>query len=99
MVQMPGPTSGCRSTWATSSGSWSAPWAVPDASRVFVDVGLGFYAELGHAEALEWLRKKDAALNADAERLTARATQLRFQLRLGYELLGSLLGYQLNKPE
>eukprot|EP00668_Euglena_longa_P012005 GGOE01014429.1.p1 GENE.GGOE01014429.1~~GGOE01014429.1.p1 ORF type:complete len:163 (+),score=69.58 GGOE01014429.1:58-546(+) len=72
---------------------------VPDTSHIFVNVGLGFHAELSLAEALEWLLKKEAALNADADRLTARATQLRFQLRLGYELLGSLLGYQPQRAE
>lgn len=35
----------------------------PDATRIFVDIGLGFHAELDWDEALVFCQKKEADLN------------------------------------
>ncbi len=53
--------------------------AVPDVTRIAVDVGLGFHADLTLREATAWLPKKIAALTSAAETLTKRAAELRFR--------------------
>ena len=72
---------------------------VPDMTRIYVDVGLGFHAELTLDEAVEWIGKKEAALNEVAARLTDTCAHIRFQLKLTYELMGQLMGVQGAAPE
>ena len=50
---------------------------VPDPSRVLVEVGLGFFVELGLAEARDFAQRRATALEARAERLTRDACKVR----------------------
>ena len=49
---------------------------VPDTGWIYVDVGLGFHAQMTLDEACAFATQREA-LNARAEELTARATRLK----------------------
>mmetsp|Transcript_51535 Transcript_51535/g.129299 ORF Transcript_51535/g.129299 Transcript_51535/m.129299 type:complete len:136 (-) Transcript_51535:1104-1511(-) len=50
---------------------------VPDASRVFVNVGLGFHVELTHEEALNFCSKKIESLNRRKDYLAENALSIK----------------------
>lgn len=63
---------------------------VPDTSKVFVNVGFGFYVEFTHDEALNFIRKKEVILNNQAEKLTKDATTVKAHIKLVLEGLREL---------
>ena len=50
---------------------------VPDPSRLFLEVGLGFFVELTLEEALKVIERKTAALEQKATALTQDACKVR----------------------
>ena len=65
---------------------------VPDTGWIYVDVGLGFHAQMTLDEACAFATKREAALNARAEELTARATRLKARIKLALYVLDSRVG-------
>lgn len=63
---------------------------VPDPSRVFVEVGLGFFVELGLDEALAFAQRKAGALEGQADRLTGDACKVKANIKLTQEGLREL---------
>ncbi len=55
---------------------------VPDTSRVHVNVGLGFHAEMTLDEALAFAAAREKQLGEQAEALTARAARLKAHIKL-----------------
>ena len=55
---------------------------VPDPTKIFVSVGLGFFVELTLDEALEFIRKKDGELGKEADKLTADCAKLKANIKL-----------------
>ena len=60
---------------------------VHDASKVFVAVGFGFFVEFTHNEALQFIDKKVAQLNAKAEVLTEQECMIKARIRVVVEAL------------
>ena len=65
---------------------------VPDTGWIYVDVGLGFHAQMTLDEACKFAAQREAALNARAEELTARATRLKARIKLALYVLDSRVG-------
>ncbi|KAL2103436.1 hypothetical protein ACEWY4_000304 [Coilia grayii] len=65
---------------------------VPDASKIFVAVGYGFFVELTHAEALKFIEKKTSQLTAYSEALTKDSAKIKANIRMVLEGLRELQG-------
>ena len=63
---------------------------IPDASRIFVFVGFGFFVDMTFAEAVKFITKRTAFLQVHADRLTADATKVRANINLVLEGLREL---------
>ncbi|KAK1291978.1 hypothetical protein QJS10_CPB17g00666 [Acorus calamus] len=55
---------------------------VPDARHVFVDIGLGFHVEFTWSEALDFISKKEARLESQAEEYTRAIASIKAQIKL-----------------
>ena len=55
---------------------------VPDPTKIFVAIGLGFFVELSLDEAIEFIKKKDMKLEADADKLTKDCAKLKANIKL-----------------
>ena len=60
--------------------------------KVFVDVGLGFFVELTHDEALAFIEKKTKFLEIKTERLTKDSTKIKANIKLVLQGLRELQG-------
>lgn len=63
---------------------------IPDATRVYVFVGFGFFVEMTFSEALKFIDKRTAFLQGHADRLTADAMKVRANINLVLEGLREL---------
>ncbi|KAM3911101.1 protein UXT [Leptodactylus fuscus] len=63
---------------------------VPDASKIFVALGFGFFAELTLDEALRFIEKKNKMLTDISESLTKDAANIKAHIRLVLEGLREL---------
>ena len=52
----------------------------PDTSWVYVDVGLGFHAQMTPAEAIAFSTQRESQLSKAAEALTQQAAKLKAQV-------------------
>jgi len=55
---------------------------VPDATRIFVDIGLGFHAEFTWDEALGFISGEEALLHEQVEQHTAEVAKIKAQIKL-----------------
>ena len=55
---------------------------VPDPTKIFISVGLGFFLELTLDEALEFISKKDGELAKEANKLTTNCAKLKANIKL-----------------
>ncbi|XP_030640720.1 protein UXT [Chanos chanos] len=65
---------------------------VPDASRIFVAVGYGFFVEFTHSEALKFIEKKTNQLTEYTEVLTRDSAKIKANIRMVLEGLRELQG-------
>ncbi|XP_028849347.1 protein UXT [Denticeps clupeoides] len=65
---------------------------VPDASRICVAVGYGFFVEFTHSEALRFIEKKTHQLTAYTETLTKDSAKIKANIRMVLEGLRELQG-------
>ncbi|XP_076437279.1 protein UXT-like [Babylonia areolata] len=63
---------------------------VPDASKIFVSVGFGFFVELTYDEAIRFIDKKTALLTEQTEGLTKSASEVKAHIKLVLEGLREL---------
>lgn len=63
---------------------------VMDTSKIFVEVGLGFFVELTLDEAHNFVEKKLAMLRRECEAITEEATQINAKIRLVLEALNEI---------
>ncbi|XP_050686295.1 protein UXT-like [Eriocheir sinensis] len=68
---------------------------VPDPSRIYVNIGLGFHLELTLQEALSFIDKKLAILNEKVAESTKKSAKIKGQIRFVYEGIREL--QQLNE--
>uniref|UniRef100_A0A9J8B9G7 Protein UXT n=1 Tax=Cyprinus carpio carpio TaxID=630221 RepID=A0A9J8B9G7_CYPCA len=59
---------------------------VPDASKIYVAVGFGFFVEFTHAEALKFIEKKTNQLTEYTEVLTKDAAKIKANIRMVLEV-------------
>lgn len=64
----------------------------PDASKIYVAVGYGFFVEFTHAEALKFIEKKTNQLTEYTEVLTKDAAKIKANIRMVLEGLRELQG-------
>ncbi|XP_024530371.1 protein UXT homolog isoform X2 [Selaginella moellendorffii] len=64
---------------------------VPDTSRIFVDIGLGFHAELSWKEALDFITTKTTILDRQINEETKRVARIKSQIKLVCEGIRELL--------
>jgi len=69
---------------------------VKNPQKVFVDVGLGFFVELTHDEALAFIEKKTKFLEIKTERLTKDSTKIKANIKLVLQGLRELQGLNPN---
>jgi len=55
---------------------------VPDATRIFVDIGLGFHAEFTWDEALGFISAKEVMLRKQVEQHTTEVAKIKAQIKL-----------------
>ena len=63
----------------------------PDTSWVYVDVGLGFHAQMTPAEAIAFSTQRESKLSEAAEALTQRAAKLKAQIKLTIGAIDEIL--------
>lgn len=63
---------------------------VPDTSRIYVNIGFGFFVEFTHEEALKFIKKKTDSLNEKAENLTKDAVTVKAHIKIVLEGLREL---------
>ncbi|TRY72825.1 hypothetical protein DNTS_009523 [Danionella cerebrum] len=71
---------------------------VPDASKIYVAVGYGFFVEFTHTEALKFIEKKTNQLTEHTESLTKDAAKIKANIRIVLEGLRELQGLK-DPPE
>lgn len=64
----------------------------PDTSCLFVNVGLGFHAEMTLDEAATFATAREAALSTKVEALTAKAARLKAHIKLVVGAIDELMG-------
>ncbi|KAI5059566.1 hypothetical protein GOP47_0025885 [Adiantum capillus-veneris] len=64
---------------------------VPDTSRIFVDIGLGFHVEFTWPEALQFISMKEASLAKQIEERTHQIANIKAQIKLVGEGIKELL--------
>ncbi|XP_024359907.1 uncharacterized protein [Physcomitrium patens] len=64
---------------------------VPDATRIFVNIGLGFHAEFTLDEALGFIVEKDKMLSKQVEEHTAQVANIKAQIKLVVEGIRELM--------
>jgi prefoldin subunit 5 len=64
---------------------------VPNATKIFVDIGLGFHAEFTLDEALEFISAKDKLLSKQVEQHTAQVASIKAQIKLVVEGIKELM--------
>ena len=75
---------------------------VPNHRKVFVDIGLGFFLEMTHEEALVFVEKKTKHLNAQADILTQETVKIKANIKLvlhGLRELQNLSVQDFNKKQ
>eukprot|EP00088_Acartia_fossae_P044469 TRINITY_DN47241_c0_g1_i1.p1 TRINITY_DN47241_c0_g1~~TRINITY_DN47241_c0_g1_i1.p1 ORF type:complete len:160 (+),score=17.90 TRINITY_DN47241_c0_g1_i1:37-516(+) len=72
---------------------------VPDPSTIMVDIGMGFFMEMTLDEALDYIKKKDSALSAEAEKLSVQATKIKANIKLIILGLKELQSINLDPPK
>mmetsp|Transcript_11978 Transcript_11978/g.35448 ORF Transcript_11978/g.35448 Transcript_11978/m.35448 type:complete len:171 (-) Transcript_11978:67-579(-) len=77
-------------------GDFFAQARVDDASTVFVNVGLGFHAELSRAEARAFCARKEAQLEERAAGLREQAGRIRAHVQVLLDTIHQLSGGQLS---
>jgi len=63
---------------------------VPDTSKVYVEVGLGFFVEFTLNEAHQFIERKLALMNHDFDALTEEAAQINAKIKLALEALNEI---------
>jgi len=63
---------------------------VPNTSKVYVEVGLGFFVEFTLNEAHRFIEKKITLMNRDCDALTEEATQINAKIKLALEALNEI---------
>ena len=58
----------------------------PDASRILVSVGFGFFLEFTLPEALKFIDKKTDRLNERVEKLTSNVSKVKAHIKLVLEV-------------
>ncbi|XP_072222942.1 protein UXT [Leuresthes tenuis] len=71
---------------------------VEDSSRIFVQVGFGFFVEMTHDEALRFIDRKTSQLTAFTEQLTKDSAKIKAHIRMVLEGLRELQGLT-DQPE
>ncbi|TNM86453.1 protein UXT [Takifugu rubripes] len=67
---------------------------VEDSSRIFVAVGYGFFVEMTHEEALQFIEKKTSQLTLFTEQLTKDSAKIKANIQMVLEGLRELQGLQ-----
>ncbi|XP_069178159.1 protein UXT [Procambarus clarkii] len=70
---------------------------VPDVSRIYVNVGLGFHLELTLQEALTFIDKKLEILNAKLSESTKKSSKIKGQIKFVCEAIRELQGIPQTK--
>ncbi len=75
---------------------------VPNRKKVFVDIGLGFFLEMNHSEALAFIEKKTKQLDSKAEALAQETVKIKANIKLvihGLRELQNLSAEDLQKKK
>mmetsp|Transcript_32995 Transcript_32995/g.53534 ORF Transcript_32995/g.53534 Transcript_32995/m.53534 type:complete len:148 (+) Transcript_32995:75-518(+) len=67
---------------------------VPDTEFVYVDIGLGFRVQYTIQEAMNFIDKKEAALNASVDKCTRQSAQIKSDIKMVCNAIGELLELQ-----
>ncbi|XP_002410385.2 protein UXT [Ixodes scapularis] len=65
---------------------------VPDPSKVCVQVGLGFFVELTHEEALWFVGRREVVLEQDLKRLSEDSANIKAHIQMTLQCLRELQG-------
>ena len=65
---------------------------VHNPQNIFVDIGFGFFLQMSHDEALEFIQKKTALLQNKADALTDESTKLKANIKIVLQGLREIQG-------
>lgn len=68
---------------------------VPDTSRIYVDIGLGFHVEFTWSEALQFISVKEEMLTRQVEEHTRKIANIKAQIKLVGEGIKELMNLSL----
>lgn len=60
----------------------------PDPSRVFVQVGLGFFLELTHEETLWFVTRREGLLEDELQRLSKESASIKAHIQMVVQVTG-----------
>ncbi|KAH7974528.1 hypothetical protein HPB49_016441 [Dermacentor silvarum] len=65
---------------------------VPDVSKIFVQVGMGFFVELTHEETLWFVGRREALLEAELQRVSKESANIKAHIQMVLQGLRELQG-------
>uniref|UniRef100_A0A131XQE8 Putative transcriptional regulator uxt n=1 Tax=Hyalomma excavatum TaxID=257692 RepID=A0A131XQE8_9ACAR len=65
---------------------------VPDVSKIFVQVGMGFFVELTHEETLWFVGRREALLEAELQRISKESANIKAHIQMVLQGLRELQG-------
>ncbi|XP_077545968.1 uxt prefoldin-like subunit [Haemaphysalis longicornis] len=65
---------------------------VPDVSKIFVQVGMGFFVELTHEEALWFIGRREALLETELQRISKESANIKAHIQMVLQGLRELQG-------
>ncbi|KAH7975886.1 hypothetical protein HPB52_006618 [Rhipicephalus sanguineus] len=74
---------------------------VPDVSKIFVQVGMGFFVELTHEETLWFVGRREALLETELQRVSKESANIKAHIQMVLQGLRELQGLpaDLDRPK
>ncbi|XP_075560558.1 uxt prefoldin-like subunit [Dermacentor variabilis] len=72
---------------------------VPDVSKIFVQVGMGFFVELTHDETLWFVSRREAVLEAELQRVSKESANIKAHIQMVLQGLREIQGLPANPDQ
>ncbi|XP_050032145.1 protein UXT [Dermacentor andersoni] len=72
---------------------------VPDVSKIFVQVGMGFFVELTHEETLWFVGRREALLEAELQRVSKESANIKAHIQMVLQGLREIQGLPANPDQ
>ncbi|XP_003748492.1 protein UXT homolog [Galendromus occidentalis] len=69
---------------------------VPDASKIFVCLGMGIFCEMSHEDAVDFIEKKQQLLQKRIDHLSDQCAEVKARIQIGLQALSELQGLSVS---